>query len=149
MMYKSNFLCILLLLFISCEKENGNEVKISHFNEIKSHNMGKNCMNCHTSGGEGEGWFTLAGTVYDSLQQSIAKNVVIQLFDDINGSGNPVLKLEGDANGNFYTTENIDFANGLYPSVTFNSNTLYMSSAVTTGHCNSCHGMNTAKLWVK
>jgi hypothetical protein len=52
-----------------------------------------------------------------------------------------------DAFGNFYTTENIDFGNGLYASVEGNSSTKNMVSSITTGQCNSCHGISTDKIW--
>ena len=57
--------------FNSYEKEGGcDENNISATGGNKSQNMGQNCMHCHVSGGEGEGYFTAAGIAYDSLQTS-------------------------------------------------------------------------------
>lgn len=131
----------------SCEK--GNETKISSFSSKESHNMGQNCMTCHSSGGEGEGWFNAAGTVYDSLQTSTYANAIIKLYSGPNGSGTVKATIEVDGNGNFYTTDNIDFGSGLYPSVKGNNITKYMGSTITMGQCNSCHGQSTNKIWTK
>ncbi len=78
-MNRFNILKIVLLasVFIisqACEEnenEGENKSKISSFNSTESHNTGQNCMECHIAGGDGEGWFTAAGTVYDSTKQSI------------------------------------------------------------------------------
>ena len=43
-----------------------NETVISSFGETESHNEGEDCMLCHRDGGGGEGWFTVAGTVYET-----------------------------------------------------------------------------------
>lgn len=141
-------LCLTVLLFPSCEKENeGNETKISAHGDDESHNMGQNCMECHKSGGEGEGWFNAAGTVYDSTLISTLKNVTVHLYTGENGTGELKYTIEGDAKGNFYSTKDFDFGDGLFPSVQGPTGTKYMSTAVKTGACNSCHGATTDKLW--
>jgi hypothetical protein len=57
-----------LIVFNSCEKEEAcDEDNISEQGDDESHNMGQNCMQCHKLGGEGEGCFVVAGTVYDTL----------------------------------------------------------------------------------
>ncbi|MBP7389090.1 MAG: hypothetical protein KA841_01725 [Chitinophagales bacterium] len=98
-------------------------------------------MNCHKDGGSGEGCFTIAGTTYNSSGSSIYSNAIVKLYTQPNGLGSVVATLQGDSKGNFHTTESVDFGSGLYPVVI---NTLgqcvYMSSAVTQGACNSCHG---------
>ncbi len=136
------------LVFIACEKDE-NETKISYYNSTKSHKAGQNCMNCHKSGGSGEGWFTVAGTVYDSTKTSIYPNATIKLYTSPNGVGVLAATIQVDEKGNFYTTEHIDFSNGLYTLAEGNLNTMHMNSAITNGECNSCHGVSTEKIWIK
>ena len=139
------------IVFDSCNKDDdeneGNETKISSHNDDESHNMGQNCMNCHHSGGDGEGWFILAGTAYDSLKTSTYPNVTVKLYTGPNGTGDLKHTIKGDAKGNFYTTETIDFSSGLYPAVTGANGTKFMSTPTTSGACNSCHGASTDKIW--
>ena len=142
---------IIISLFVilqSCEKEEGGQgTNISDFNTTSSHNMGKNCMICHTPGGEGYGYFNIAGTVYNNLYTSTFQNAKIRLYTEQNGGGTLKYTINGDANGNFFTTEPIDFGTGLYPSVEGSTQTNYMSTAITTGECNSCHNISTNKIW--
>lgn len=136
-----------LLLINSCEKHGCGPTNISATNSHESHNMGQNCMNCHINGGEGKGCFLAAGTVYDNTASNIYANATVRLYSQPNGAGSIVATIQGDAKGNFYTTANIDFGSGLYPSVTNSSGqTMYMSSSTTTGACNSCHGVSQAKI---
>ena len=140
-------LSVALLLINSCEKRGCGTTNISKTNGHESHNMGENCMNCHKSGGEGKGCFLAAGTVYNNAGTSIFANATIRLYSQPNGAGSVVATIQGDAKGNFYTTDNIDFGNGLYPSVTNSSGqTSYMSSTISTGACSSCHGVSQAKI---
>ena len=140
-----------LFLFESCEKEEneGNETMISSYNETESHNMGQDCMSCHVQGGDGEGWFVVAGTVYDSLKTSTYPNSTIKLYSGPNGTGNLVTTIEVDGLGNFYTTNSIDFGNGLYTSASGNTTTMHMNTSITTGNCNSCHGESIDRIWTK
>ena len=138
-----------LMIICACEKEGENETKISANGHSESHNMGQNCMSCHRQGGEGEGWFIAAGTVYDESKTGTLPNGTIVLYSGPDGSGTIAYTLEVDANGNFYTTENIDFGSGLYPAAVGAQTTKYMVSAVTSGQCNSCHGDSTDKIWTK
>lgn len=137
--------CLLfgLLSFIisSCKNKVDNETKISSNNSDESHNNGQNCMNCHKQGGPGEGWFNLAGSVYkDDLSTPFPKGT-IYLYTGPNGSGTLKATVEVDQKGNFYTTEKVDYTGGLFPVFkTANNNQQFMSSSVTTGACNSCHG---------
>jgi len=137
----------LLTIVVSCNKEGENSTNISSTGGNKSHNQGKNCMTCHTSGGEGEGWFNVAGTVYDSLKTSTYPNGIVQLHTGPGGTGTLKYTIYVDAKGNFYTTEAIDFGSGLYPSIQGGTSTHYMSSTIGMGQCNSCHGVSTDKLW--
>ena len=147
------FMSISVILIESCKKKedegNENETKISSFGDTESHNMGQNCMSCHKSGGTGEGWFNVAGTVYDSLKTNTYPNTIIKLYSEPNGAGMLKHTIQVDGKGNFYTTANIDFGSGLYPAVVSNSGVKYMSSATTTGTCVSCHGVSTDKIWAK
>ena len=137
----------LIIVLQACEKEGGNKTNISQLNSKKSHNMGQNCMNCHKNGGEGEGWFLAAGTVYDSLKTTTYPNTTVKLFTGPNGTGTLKHTLQVDGLGNFYTTETIDFGSGLYPAVVGKNSTKYMSSSTTNGQCNSCHGSSTDKIF--
>lgn len=142
------FLCVIVL--VSCEKEDDkNETKISAYNATESHQMGQNCMTCHMSGGTGEGWFNIAGTVYDSLKTNAYPNATVRLYTGANGTGTLKYTLEVDANGNFFTTESIDFSSALYPSVQGSTTTQFMGSSITMGQCNSCHGQSVDKIWTK
>lgn len=69
---------------------------------------------CH-DGGEGEGWFKVAGTLYDSSLTKTHSNGFIELYTQPNGNGSLVKRVAVDGLGNFYTTENLDFVDGTYP----------------------------------
>lgn len=143
---------LLSLAFLaqSCEKEsespeNENSGQTS-FNGGSSHNSGQNCMSCHTAGGQGEGNFTLAGTVYDAQGTSPFSNATIKLYSDASATGTPKYTLQADTKGNFFTTGAIDFGSGLYATVLSANGTSHMASPVTTGQCNSCHGVTTDRI---
>jgi len=147
---------IILLLFagaltiLSCEKKGGeNETNISYYNIKRSHNDGQNCMNCHKEGGPGAGWFNIAGTVYDDSQVNKFPNATVKLFTGADGSGELKYTIQVDGLGNFYTTEMINFGNGLYPSVQGTDLTKYMSFSITAGQCNGCHGTSAGRIWTK
>lgn len=129
----------------ACNK-NGNVTNISSTGGNKSHNMGENCMNCHKSGGKGEGWFNIAGTAYKTDASSTYANVTVKLYTGPNATGTLKYTINGDAKGNFYTTEAIDFGSGLYPVVSGTGNASFMSSAITSGACNNCHGNSTGRI---
>ena len=136
-----------LISFNSCEKEGGcgsNNVSASGGN--KSHNMGQNCMQCHATGGKGEGCFVVAGTVYDTLLTSTLHSGKMELYTGPNGTGSLVHTVQIDSKGNFYTTDNFNVS-GYYPVITGPSGQKqYMGSALTSGQCNSCHGSSTASI---
>lgn len=126
-------------LFQSCEDDD----------ESESHNTGQNCMSCHTSGGSGHGVFTVAGSVYDNSKEFVLPNASIRLYTEVNGTGNLVTTLQSDKKGNFYTTETIDFGTGLYVLVEGKTATKHMISSLTTGACNSCHGLSVDRIWTE
>jgi len=148
-----NFSSILLLVvfLFACEKENeGNETKISSYGSSESHNNGENCMNCHKSGSDGEGWFTTAGSIYNSSFTAPYMNGTVNLTTEPQNGGITKATIEVDKKGNFYTTTPIDFAGGLYVSITGTTGTTkYMMSKITTGQCYSCHGNSTDDIWAE
>ena len=139
----------LLIILISCQKQD--ETNISTYNS-RSHNMGKDCMDCHVKGGPGKGWFIVAGTVYDTIfpNNGLNPHATVYLYNQFGGQGALVATLEGDTKGNFYTTSSVNFGNGLYPEViSAKGNMAFMSAAITQGACNSCHNYNTYKIYIK
>lgn len=135
------------LTLTSCERERGcGETNISSHGGDDSHNNGRNCFSCHTSGGEGEGCFNAAGTTYKS-SGSAAKNGTVKLYTGENSTGTLRATIEVDNLGNFYTTDDINFSGGLYPTIISATGNVYeMSDNITTGACNSCHGVSTDRL---
>jgi hypothetical protein len=119
----------------------------------KSHNAGQNCMSCHTPGTSAgsKGVWVIGGTTYTSSTGStIAKNLVIKFYTGPNGTGTLKYILNGDALGNLYTANTVNFTGGLYPAVVGPTTTKYMGSSVTSpSSCNSCHtgGTGTARVW--
>jgi cytochrome c553 len=143
------FLSTGAVVLLSCEKKNESctESNISKSGGDDSHNMGLNCMQCHKSGGEGEGCFNAAGTVYNQALTATVSSGTVKFFTGPNGTGNLVKSIAIDSKGNFHTTEAVDVSN-LYPAITGPSGTTqYMTTKPPTGACNSCHGVSTDKLW--
>ncbi|PLX13804.1 MAG: hypothetical protein C0597_11005 [Marinilabiliales bacterium] len=140
---------IILFALQSCEDENENETKISSYNSSESHNTGQDCMSCHKEGGSGEGVFTVAGTVYQSNQTTTYPEATVKLYSEANGTETLFASIEVDQRGNFYTTQQIAFGDGLYARVDGSSGTKYMVSSLTTGACSSCHGNSTDPIWVE
>ncbi len=148
--FSSIALVITLVFTTYCQKKN--ESNISSKGDTESHNMGKNCMDCHEKGGKGEGWFTIAGTVYDTifLNNNPNPNGTVFLYTDKNGTGSLIATVDVDGNGNFYTTEAIDFGSGLYPKiVNEEGKSKIMSFSVPHGACNRCHNISTHKIYIK
>lgn len=144
---------ILLLLpfvFVGCEKEDdGDETKISRFSSSESHKNGENCMDCHAEGGSGEGWFTVAGSVYDSTLANPYAGAAIKISSGPQNAGSLLATIEVDKNGNFYTTESIPFGDVMYVSVTGKTGSVkFMNSSIDNGQCNGCH-VNTSKISIK
>ena len=137
-------------IFISCKKEKTRgETNISAHNESRSHNAGQNCMDCHSEGGDGTGWFTVAGTVYKSDKTSVFSNTTVKLYTGKNGGGKLKYTIDGDELGNFFTTEQVNFGNGLFPAVTGINGTRFMSFSIKTGQCNNCHGVSQDVIWTE
>jgi len=118
----------------------------------KSHKVGQNCMSCHTPGTSAgkKGVWVIGGTAYNSSTgATIAKNMVIKFYTGPNGTGTLKYILNGDALGNSYSANSVDFSGGLYPAIVGSTTTKYMGSPITNGACNSCHtgGTGTARVW--
>ncbi len=140
---------VLLLAMVACEKEEGgNETNISSYLSDRSHHTGENCMDCHRSGGSGEGWFTVAGTVYRSDKSTVYPGATVRLYTGPAGTGNLRSTIEVDRKGNFHTTEAVDFGSGLYPVVEGAQGSRSMNSAISNGQCNSCHGSGD-RIWTE
>ncbi|MBP1673184.1 MAG: hypothetical protein H6Q25_999 [Bacteroidetes bacterium] len=139
---------ILILCINSCTSENDLK-NISDYLSTRSHNMGMNCMNCHNENGAGNGWFEIAGTIYDSLLVNTYSGATVKLYTGPNGTGTLVYTIEVDTKGNFHTTEMIDFNGGLHPVVEGNTGNKSMASTLCIGACNSCHGSTTGRIWTR
>jgi len=99
-------------------------------------------MSCHSVGTGNPYIYSIAGTVYQQADPTqVYPNATIYLHTQANSGGDLIATIEVDANGNFFTTQPVNFSAGLYPSIVGNSTDapLYMPLAVTTGQCNSCH----------
>ena len=116
--------------------------------EDESHNNGQNCMNCHSQGKKGEGWFNMAGSVYKIDKVTHNANGKIHLFTEPNGQGVLKYTLEVDGKGNFYTTKEINFEGGLYPAHESSQGVFaFMQSPTISGQCQSCHNISTDKIF--
>lgn len=137
-----------ILLFSNCEKEGKCGVaNIAQAGGSKSHNFGMNCMNCHKSGGEGKGCFSAAGSVSNAALTAHVTGGTVKFYTQPNGGGQLMYTLQIDSKGNFYTTESMNLS-GLYPMIVSASGaTASMSTGLTTGQCNSCHGSSTSGLY--
>lgn len=132
----------------SVAEEEEYETKISHHGSKESHNIGKNCMNCHYRNGPGKVWFTVAGTVYKDDKVTTNPNSTLKLYEGFEGIGSLLMTIEVDGLGNFYTTEPIDFGSGLYPVVIGTTgHTRTKDFPAPDGQCNSCHDSEN-RIWV-
>jgi len=107
-----------------------------------SHNQGKNCMECHQAFGPGKGQFTIAGTLFDEDGEWL-ENSVVELFSaSIEDDSEPLLRIEGDSLGNFYTTEEVPLPEApLFVRVSSADGSLTnaMPFPISNGSCNHCH----------
>jgi hypothetical protein len=138
-------LTLLGLFMTSCEREGSGKCTETNISTVSrsSHNRGEDCSACHTSGGEGRGCFTVAGSAFKKDKSTPIQNAVVMLFSrDENWNiihPETAIKLACDKSGNFYTTETVSFA-GKYPALISNGDTTFMGGALTNNaSCNSCH----------
>jgi len=146
--FRNRVQVLLLVIFVlnlgGCGSDSdGDGTKVSVNGQFESHNVGLNCMSCHTSGGSGESVFSAAGTVYDGSNPTLVKpNGVMRLYSEPMGGGTLIAELEVDGKGNFFTTNAIDWGTGLYAMVQSDTDSQFMISALTIGACNDCHSPN-------
>ncbi len=142
---------VLVIAIFSCEKENeadevGSTTQLvgttnPPTNLGSSHNAGKNCQSCHK--------FTVAGSVYKKDLLSVYPGAIVKLTTQAGGAGSVVATFSSDKSGNLYTSSGISFGSGLYVGITGATGTKYMTSPITSGACNSCHGSSAAKAWTE
>ena len=126
----------------ACEDEDEDEVGGQSSAMGTSHNTGKNCMGCHQ--------FVAAGSVYNKALTSAFQGATVKLTTQPNGAGTAIGTFTTNKSGSFYTSSSINFGTGIYVSVTASSGTVkHMTSAITSGACNSCHGSSTSKIWTE
>lgn len=114
---------------------------VSEHGGQSSHSAGENCVQCHQALGPGPGRFTVAGTVYEA-DGSPSPDATVELWTKGAGMGELIVAVEADANGNFFTTEPIDFfAGAAYPFVRAADGvrTTQMPFPTKSGACNICH----------
>lgn len=109
--------------------------------EASSHNMGSNCMACHQAYGPGPGRFTAAGTLHGEDGTPYADGAV-ELRTGPGGTGELVLRIEADSNGNFYTTQPLPLPDSaLFPTVYDRDGAARggMPFPTASAACNVCH----------
>jgi hypothetical protein len=134
---------------MSCKHGCGGEGGISSSGSTESHNMGLNCMNCHAGTGEGQGCFEVGGTIFHADMQSLYGNCRVDLYTEPDGQGTLVSSITADGKGNVYSGKDIVWGKGLFPKVTSpDGKSETMLEPISKGACNSCHGMNTDRIFV-
>lgn len=142
-------LAAIVLLGTRCQHGNCKDGSPSHHGGSRSHNVGRNCQQCHLADGPGEVCWAIGGTAYDSISGSTLANVTVRFYKSLTDSSASIFSLDGDDKGNFYTSQDPGLAAWLYPEVTAaNGHTARMTQPINTGACNSCHGVSTAKITV-
>ena len=137
------------VIFSSCKHGYGGQGGTSAHNKEESHNMGLNCMNCHSGTGEGQGCFAVAGTVYNQTFSKTKSNPTIQMYTQADGKGDLIKIIDGDDLGNFYNENSSGLTGSFYPVVVSSDGKVQkMLEPISTGACNSCHGVKTDKIWV-
>jgi hypothetical protein len=107
-----------------------------------SHNAGRNCLQCHNN-------FRLAGTVWNASGSAGVARATVRVTSAPEGGGSVLATLTSDASGNFYTSQSVALGSA-YVDVAGASGTRHsMKAALTSGACNSCHGVSTGKIQVE
>ncbi|HEX5657728.1 MAG TPA: MbnP family copper-binding protein [Polyangiales bacterium] len=110
---------------------------------------GASCMRCHQAQGPGLGRFTAAGTVFREAG-GVAQDVLVEIIAGTPDRANNTFKdvtryalLDVDANGNFFTTEAIPYAEQKLTARLLRRGSGEvlgnMFSTKQTGVCNTCH----------
>ncbi|MEP7264991.1 MAG: hypothetical protein ABI772_10860 [Bacteroidota bacterium] len=142
-------LYIISMTVISCKHGCHGKTGTSSAGSRESHNMGLNCMNCHTAGGDGEGCFNIGGTAYSDDLKTTFPGCVIDLYTEAGAKGELVTSLVSDGKGNFYTGRAVNWGKGLYPTITSPAgNSENMLEPITNGGCNKCHGSTTDRIFI-
>lgn len=107
--------------------------------EMRSHNLGQNCMRCHQQYGPGRGRFTIGVTIIGP--NGILANPILKLYDAPPDAGGMLqFELFGDALGNVFTTDPIPFPDvALFPVVESGALRRAMPFPTESGACNLCH----------
>jgi len=135
----------ILPLYVGQLVEDPNVNRVSAHGLTNSHTddrRGTDCMTCHDT-------YTIAGTVFDLGLENYYADATVYLYDEPNGAGRLVETIEVDGNGNFYTTQSVNFGTGLYPVVVSadGNDTQSMPNSITGGACNSCHGVTALPIY--
>ncbi|WP_455205648.1 hypothetical protein [Kaarinaea lacus] len=121
---------------------------------------GQDCAACHGPGNVSIGNFTVSGSVFDYTNLSTPyNNALIKLYTGPNGSGDLVKALEVDMDGNFYTTDEINWKTsqgGLFPVLSDLADApagheVHMPKPVVPigrllGSCNACHRLSAPEI---
>lgn len=143
------------VFFYSCKHTVNNNTDLtdkeaSKHGSNESKDMSDNCLSCHKSGGSGDGVYTLGGTVFKDDKKTKQANGFIKLYSGPNGTGTLLKTIEVDAWGNFYSDANYNFSLPIYPSAeTAAGVKKFMSTSISSGACNSCHGVSTDVITVQ
>lgn len=108
---------------------------------MTSHEEGENCMECHQEFGPGPGRFTVAGTVVGA-DGGPSPDAIVELWTAPGGQGELVIRVEADARGNFFTTEELELADApAFPFVRAaeGDGANLMPFPTRSGACNVCH----------
>lgn len=114
---------------------------VSAHGGMTSHYEGQNCMECHQEYGPGPGRFSVAGTVVHA-DGSLSADATVELWTAPGGQGELVIRVEADASGNFFTTEELDLTNApAFPFVKAagGGGANLMPFPTLSGACNVCH----------
>lgn len=114
---------------------------VSAHGGVSSHDEGSNCMECHQAKGPGPGRFTVAGTVFDG-DGAPSPDATVELWTAPGGQGELVLRVEADALGNFFTTDEVALTEApAFPFVRAADGVRanLMPFPTMSGACNVCH----------
>lgn len=149
---RKTYLALLLMLFAMGLSYCNKKYKTSKHGTMDSHRTTSECNVCHRPGGPGDGVFYVSGSVLNEARYVTQKKAVVKLYTKPKSQGELVAELYTDDMGNFYTTQKIDFTQGLYPSLYgtpgVKEDNKHMRQPVYVGNCNSCHGQSAEKLGI-
>lgn len=84
---------------------------------------------------------------YDSTLMQVISNSTVRLYDGLHSTGVLLATIEVDSLGNFYTTEVLDFGNGLHKEVEGVKIAARMGSLIPLGAYSSCLALITNRIW--